>query len=435
MASPSWERRYSARRARRDTAEAEAAAGPWDTPVSDPPPRPLAGLLREGHRHLDGRLPALRLRRLAGVRRRQLRVPAAQGVHAPAAAPAAAEDGECLPAAGTTSPSSGLPSPCLRGCPLRHLGDPWARSPSACPETPEHFPAPWGCVGLRHAELPRGRRRRGGSRGSPLRQGREIATGPGGTGLCCPGTGRPGPGCTGTQSLPPSTHQFRRPPRAMLREGSRHPPGTALATPFGTRPPAPGAFSAPRLLPARASPRPGQSHGSPAVLFLFGAHQKGLSSGTASLESLQQLSSQHSGEHTYATLSQLSSSRVKHNPRAAPGQRSAPPRPPPPLTQRSPPRRALPAGGGARKEPGCDPCRAPGRRMELPVPGLKAGLRGRGCGRFCRLLGDTQLRASVSPAVKRGRRSPLGSGVNQAGVMERAGPGLLLGSLPAPRAG
>lgn len=66
--------------------------------------------------------------------------------------------------------------------------------------------------------------------------------------------------------------------------------------------------------------------GHPLSLFLFGAHQKGLSSGTASLESLQQLSSQHSGEHTYATLSQLSSSRVKHNPRAAPpGQRSATP--------------------------------------------------------------------------------------------------------------
>ncbi|XP_074691196.1 glycine receptor subunit alpha-4-like isoform X1 [Strix aluco] len=35
----------------------------------------------------------------------------------------------------------------------------------------------------------------------------------------------------------------------------------------------------------------------------------GLSSGTASLESLRQLSGRHSGEHTYATLSQLSSSR------------------------------------------------------------------------------------------------------------------------------
>uniref|UniRef100_A0A8U7N737 Uncharacterized protein n=1 Tax=Corvus moneduloides TaxID=1196302 RepID=A0A8U7N737_CORMO len=35
----------------------------------------------------------------------------------------------------------------------------------------------------------------------------------------------------------------------------------------------------------------------------------GLSSGTASLESLRQLSSRHSSEHTYATLSQLSSSR------------------------------------------------------------------------------------------------------------------------------
>ncbi|XP_009887612.1 PREDICTED: glycine receptor subunit alpha-4 [Charadrius vociferus] len=35
----------------------------------------------------------------------------------------------------------------------------------------------------------------------------------------------------------------------------------------------------------------------------------GLSSGTASLESLRQLSGRHGGEHTYATLSQLSSSR------------------------------------------------------------------------------------------------------------------------------
>lgn len=44
--------------------------------------------------------------------------------------------------------------------------------------------------------------------------------------------------------------------------------------------------------------------------------QKGLSSGTASLESLGQSSSLHSGKHTYATLSQLSSSRVKHTPPA-----------------------------------------------------------------------------------------------------------------------
>lgn len=38
----------------------------------------------------------------------------------------------------------GLPSPCLWGHPLRHLAAPWAWSPSARPQTPEHFPAPWG---------------------------------------------------------------------------------------------------------------------------------------------------------------------------------------------------------------------------------------------------------------------------------------------------
>lgn len=152
------------------------------------------------------------------------------------------------------------------------------------------------------------------------------------------------------------------------------------------------------LCPSRPRGR-GRAMGHPLSLFLFGAHQKGLSSGTASLESLQQLSSQHSGEHTYATLSQLSSSRVKHNPRAAtPGSAAQPHRPP--TAPKGAPRGALPAGGGARKEQGRDPRRARGRGMEIPVPGLKAELRGRGRGRFCRLPGDTQLRASVSPSVK-----------------------------------
>lgn len=42
------------------------------------------------------------------------------------------------------SASPPLP-PHPRGChPLRHLAAPWARSPSARPQTPEHFPAPWG---------------------------------------------------------------------------------------------------------------------------------------------------------------------------------------------------------------------------------------------------------------------------------------------------
>lgn len=64
--------------------------------------------------------------------------------------------------------------------------------------------------------------------------------------------------------------------------------------------------------------------------------QKGLSSGTASLESLRQLSSRHSSEHTYATLSQLSSSRVKHDPPAAPPVLPQPASPSPPLTEPAP---------------------------------------------------------------------------------------------------
>ena len=48
-----------------------------------------AGVLREGHRHLDGRVSAVCVRRAAGVRRRQLCLPATQGV-----LPSEEEEGE-----------------------------------------------------------------------------------------------------------------------------------------------------------------------------------------------------------------------------------------------------------------------------------------------------------------------------------------------------
>ena len=100
-----------------------------------------------------------------------------------------------------------------------------------------------------------------------------------------------------------------------------------------------GGFSTHMELPAPCHPHPGaQSHhprgqdraiGHPLSCFCLVRTvgcQKGLSSGTASLESLRQLSGRHGGEHTYTTLLQLSNSRVKHNPPAAPHavQRSAP---------------------------------------------------------------------------------------------------------------
>lgn len=41
-----------------------------------------SGLLCEGYRHLDGGVPALRLLRIVGIRRRQLCVQATQGAAA-----------------------------------------------------------------------------------------------------------------------------------------------------------------------------------------------------------------------------------------------------------------------------------------------------------------------------------------------------------------
>lgn len=43
---------------------------------------PSAGVLREGHRYLDGRVSAVRVLRPAGVRRRQLHRPPTQGAAA-----------------------------------------------------------------------------------------------------------------------------------------------------------------------------------------------------------------------------------------------------------------------------------------------------------------------------------------------------------------
>lgn len=98
--------------------------------------------------------------------------------------------------------------------------------------------------------------------------------------------------------------------------------------------------------------------------------QKGLSSGTASLESLRQLSSRHSSEHTYATLSQLSSSRVKHRPAAAP--RASPAS----LTLPSP-KGASPGGLWKKQATGLHRGRACG--MWLPIPGLKSVGNGADC--------------------------------------------------------
>lgn len=94
--------------------------------------------------------------------------------------------------------------------------------------------------------------------------------------------------------------------------------------------------------------------------------QKGLSSGTASLESLGQPSSLHSSEHTYATLSQLSSSRVKHTPPAV--------HPCTPLFPKRSPPGALPTSEGAGRS-----------RAGMCMGHVAIGTRGI----IHRLLGDT----------------------------------------------
>uniref|UniRef100_H0Z836 Glycine receptor alpha 4 (pseudo n=1 Tax=Taeniopygia guttata TaxID=59729 RepID=H0Z836_TAEGU len=97
----------------------------------------------------------------------------------------------------------------------------------------------------------------------------------------------------------------------------------------------------------------------------------GLSSGTASLESPRRQSSRHSSEHTYATLSQLSSSRVKHDPPAAP--RASPAS----LTLPSP---QEPPGASPGLQRACGRSRPAIRTEQVPV----------GCG--CRCLGSKVLR-------------------------------------------
>lgn len=47
-----------------------------------PAPPSFTGVLRQSHRHLDGRVSAVRLLRPAGVRRRQLHRPPTQGAAA-----------------------------------------------------------------------------------------------------------------------------------------------------------------------------------------------------------------------------------------------------------------------------------------------------------------------------------------------------------------
>lgn len=78
-------------------------------------------------------------------------------------------------------------------------------------------------------------------------------------GLCCPGTGRPGPGCVGSGTRP------------VPRSGKAG--GTLLARPWWHR------WARALLLRGLplplASPRPGQGHGSPAVLISVWCAPKG----------------------------------------------------------------------------------------------------------------------------------------------------------------
>ncbi|XP_040525419.1 glycine receptor subunit alpha-4 isoform X1 [Gallus gallus] len=102
----------------------------------------------------------------------------------------------------------------------------------------------------------------------------------------------------------------------------------------------------------------------------------GLSSGTASLESLGQPSSLHSSEHTYATLSQLSSSRVKHTPPAV--------HPCTPLFPKRSPPGALPTSEGAGRS-----------RAGMCMGHVAIGTRGI----IHRLLGDTPCSVPQFPLL------------------------------------
>lgn len=171
---------------------------------------------------------------------------------------------------------------------------------------------------------------------------------------------------TASRATKPLRHALKTDPSARPHWGGFFPPHRAPISP-------PSPSWHPEPLPRGR----GRALGHPLSCFCLvhtAGCQKGPSSGTASLESLRQLSSRHSSEHTYATLSQLSSSRVKHDSPAAP--RASPAS----LTLPSP-KRASPKGAG----PG-GPARACGRsRPVIRTEDVPVGW-------SCQFLGSKVLR-------------------------------------------
>lgn len=86
---------------------------------------PFLGVLCESHWHLDGRVSPVCVRRPAGVRRSQLCLEAAQGIHQAEEKAAAAEDSKCWPIGHMLTHCSTLQHTERKGCvSLQKAGEP-----------------------------------------------------------------------------------------------------------------------------------------------------------------------------------------------------------------------------------------------------------------------------------------------------------------------